>query len=110
MPSVPIGYTIVYAWHAIDAVVVGNKTFQSGLHPFVESFEQCNSKGIFYAEVFGLVVNRVITKLQSLIIIGVLIIISWGVIRLIDAVIIIYVESMYEAGYWHILALHCSIY
>ena len=28
----------------------------------------------------------------------------------IDAVIIIYVESMYKAGYWHILALHCSIY
>ena len=59
--------------------------------------------------VFNLIVNRVVTIYQTLIIIGVLIIISWRAICLIDMVIVADIEGVDETGNRYLFAFHRGI-
>ena len=108
-PLIPKQQTILQFRHLICVVLVRNKCLQAGFYVFIEAFEQGQCQRVFDMLVLNLIVNRVVAIYQTLFIIGVLVIICWRAIGLIDVVVIADIECVDETGYRYVFAFHRGI-
>ena len=93
----------------VGAVVGRDKRLQSGLHVFVEPFEQTDGEGVLDLHVLGHVVDRVVAHDQPLFIIGVLVIAVGDNIGLMDVAVVVPLEGVDETGDGHELVFHRGV-
>ena len=110
LPRLLEGGTILKRiWHAERTVLMRDESLQSGLHVFVETFEQRQSEGVLHLEVLALVIDRIVAIFQSFRIVPVQIVSLWCLVGLVDMIVVVQFEGMDETGDRHILAFHRSV-
>ena len=110
LPRLLEGGTILKRiWHAERTVLMCDESLQSGLHVFVETFEQRQSEGVLHLEVLALVIDRIVAIFQPFRIVPVQIVSLRCLVGLVDMIVVVQFEGMDETGDRHILAFHRSV-
>ena len=108
-PFVHEGNAVLDVGQLVRVVVVGDKSLQTSLHVFIEAFEQGDGEGVLNLCMLHLIIDGVVTVVQSLIVERIAIIAIGCLVRLVDMIMVVEVERVDKAGDRHVLALHGGI-
>ena len=105
------GGSIFQERHLVVTVFVGNESFQTRFHVFVEALQQSQRKGVLDGCQFIFVVDALIfiASLVIQVVIRVGIVVRGRSVSLIDTVVVVDVQCVDKTGDGHIFTLHILV-
>ena len=88
----------------VVAEVIAGESFQTSLCPLAESLERSHCHGVLDAPVTGLIVDRIACKLAGIVVL-LEIVVLWSLVSLVDALVVVKLHGVDEAGYRNIFCL-----